>query len=66
MQTSGSILLLNRDDLRPGEKDVVEIRFISNMLLGDINAGTEFRFYEGPYEIGNGKVVEVVGWLESC
>lgn len=65
MQTSGSILLLNREDLKPGEKDIVEIRFISNVLLGNINTGTEFRFYEGPFEIGRGKVVEIVGWIES-
>ncbi len=66
MQTSGSIYLINREDLKPGEKGIVEVSFISNELLGAIQIGTEFKFYEGPVEIGNGKVLKVIGWVESC
>lgn len=65
MQTSGSILLLNSEDLKPGEKACVEVSFISDELLGEIRLGTEFKFYEGPIETGSGEVLEVVGWVES-
>jgi len=63
-QTSGSILLLNNEDLKPGEKGIVEVSFISNELLGEIHLATEFKFYEGPIEIGEGKVLKVIGWVE--
>ena len=64
MQTSGSILLLNGEDLKPGEKGIVEVSFVSNELLGEIHLATEFKFYEGPVEIGEGKVLKVIGWVE--
>ena len=64
-QTSGSMDLLNREDLKPGEEAIVEVSFISNELLGDIKEGTVFKFYEGPIEIGSGKVLKVIGWIES-
>lgn len=63
MQTSGSICLLNSNELNPGEKGLVEVNFISNELLGEIQIGTEFKFYEGPVEIGDGKVTKVIGWV---
>lgn len=65
IQTSGSIVLLDNEDLKPGEKGIVEVSFISNELLGEIHIGTEFKFYEGPVEIGDGKVLKVIGWIES-
>lgn len=65
MQTSGCILLLNGKDLKPGEEGVVDIKFVSNELLGEIGIGTKFRFYEGPYEIKHGEVRELMGWVES-
>jgi translation elongation factor EF-Tu-like GTPase len=62
-QTSGAINLLSKEYLHPGEEGVVEVTFISNELLGDIEPGVEFKFYEGPNEIGSGKVLKVVGWI---
>lgn len=64
-QTSGSIDLLDRADLKPGDKSIVEISFISNELLGDIMDGTGFKFFEGPVEIGSGKVINVIGWVKN-
>lgn len=61
-QTSGSISLLHQESLSPGEHGVVEVNFLSNELLGDIKPGIEFKFYEGPIEIGSGKVLSVIGW----
>jgi elongation factor Tu len=63
-QTSGSIDLLEKEELKPGEESLVEVNFISNELLGEIKPGTDFRFYEGPNEIGKGKVLEVLGWVK--
>ncbi|MDR6781626.1 translation elongation factor EF-Tu-like GTPase [Pedobacter africanus] len=65
MQTSGSINLLNNDDLKPGDKGTVEIKFFSNELLGEIQPGTLFKFYEGPVEIGSGIVLKVIGWADN-
>lgn len=64
-QTSGSINLLDKEDLKPGEIGIVEVSFISNELLGEVHYGTEFKFYEGPVEIGNGRVLKVIGWFET-
>jgi translation elongation factor EF-Tu-like GTPase len=64
-QTSGSIDLLDKEDLKPGEHSIVEICFVSDVLLGNIKPGTEFKFYEGPVEIGSGKVLNVIGWIEN-
>lgn len=63
-QTSGSIRLLEKDSLHPGEVGLVEISFVSDSLLGKIDSGTEFEFYEGPIQIGKGEVLKVLGWLE--
>jgi translation elongation factor EF-Tu-like GTPase len=60
-QTSGSINLLEKEELSPGEQSVVEIYFVSNVLLGEIKSSTMFKFYEGPCEIGEGIVLEVIG-----
>jgi translation elongation factor EF-Tu-like GTPase len=64
-QTSGSINLLNREDLKPGERGFVEVSFISNNFLEKIDSGTEFKFYEGPVEIGGRRVLKVIGWVDS-
>jgi translation elongation factor EF-Tu-like GTPase len=63
MQTSGAINLLSKEYLHPGEEGIVEVSFISNELLGDITPGVRFKFYEGPIEIGSGKVLKVFGWI---
>lgn len=63
-QTSGSIKLLEKDSLNPGEAGVVEISFVSDALLGEISLETEFEFYEGRNKIGKGKVLQILGWLE--
>ncbi|SHG42565.1 hypothetical protein [Pedobacter caeni] len=65
-QTSGSIKLLEKDSLKPGDLGRVEISFVSDALLGKIDFGTEFKFYEGRNEIGKGKVLQILGWLEHC
>jgi len=51
--------------LKPGQKGIVEVSFISNEPLGEIHVGTEFKFYEGPVEIGDGKVFKLIGWVEN-
>jgi translation elongation factor EF-Tu-like GTPase len=61
--TSGAINLLDTHELNPGQKGKVEIRFISIEPLWNITLGTEFRFYEGPIEIGSGKVTGIIGWV---
>jgi len=61
-QTSGVIILKDINELNPGETASVEINFISDMLLGNIKSGSEFKFYEGPFEIGRGMVLKIVGW----
>src|SRR5687767_10951542 len=63
-QTSGSIRLLHKEILNLGESDIIEISFISDVLLGNIKPGLSFKFYEGPIEIGEGKVLKVIGWVE--
>lgn len=63
-QTSGAITLLNEEKLSPGEQGIVEVKFVTDKLLGDIKPGIQFKFYEGHTEIGSGEVLEVVGWVE--
>lgn len=59
-QTSGSIRLLKNIPLFPGETGLVEISFVSDSILGYLDQGTKFKFYEGPVEIGFGKVIQVL------
>lgn len=61
--TSGSINLLDKQELKPGEKGIVEVSFVSNELLGELQSGNEFKFYEGAVEIGIGEVIKVLGWV---
>lgn len=63
-QTSGSISLLDREELKLGEEACVEVCFISDELLGDIKIGAKFSFFEGPVEIGKGTVINIFGWTE--
>ena len=63
--TSGSIVLINKDELKPGDTAVVEISFISNELLGEIHIGSQFNFYEGSIKIGHGHILKVIGWVEK-
>ena len=62
--TSGAIFLLNTEKLDPREKDTVFIHFISHKLLGDIKEGTNFSFFEGKNKIGEGTVLNVIGYRE--
>jgi len=63
--TSGAITLLNSEELKPGEKGIVEIRFAIKDLLGEVNIGTEFIFNEGAAEIGKGIVTKIIGWTDN-
>jgi hypothetical protein len=63
--TSGSIHLISQSELNLGETCDAEIIFHSNELLGDIKAGTKFKFFEPPHEIGNGEVLKVIGWVND-
>lgn len=63
-QTSGSIKLLHTQVLQLGETTLVEISFFSEELLGAIKPGVEFNFFEGPVQVGSGKVMKILGWKE--
>lgn len=63
--TSGSITLLERDELYPGEEALVKINFHSLEPLGNIREGTSFNFYEGALLIGSGKVLNIIGWIKT-
>jgi translation elongation factor EF-Tu-like GTPase len=64
-QTTGSINLIKNNSLNPGDTEIVEVFFVSNELLGKIKEGTKFNFYEGNILIGNGEVVNIIGWIEK-
>lgn len=61
--TSGSIKLLNRQELNPGETGLAEISFVSDELIGNAETGSKFKFYEGSTEIGYCKIVRILGWV---
>lgn len=63
-QTSGSIKLLHTQVLHLGVTTLVEISLFSDELLGAIEPGVEFNFFEGPVRVGSGKVLKVLGWKE--
>lgn len=64
-QTSGSIQLLGEESLEPGKTGLVYIAFFSDELLGAIQSGTKFSFYEGKTEIGTGEVIDILGWVPA-
>lgn len=64
-QTSGSIKILDKNEMIPGSNGIVEIYFFSDALLGNIKINNEFKFYEGNVEIGQGKVIDVIGWVDG-
>lgn len=55
-KTSGMITLLDREEFRPGDEGVVEIKF----LHADCMEGTQFLFFEGKEPLGEGVVLEVL------
>lgn len=55
-KTSGMITLLDREEFRPGEEGVVEIKFLQANCI----EGTHFFFFEGKEPLGEGVVLEVL------
>ena len=55
-RVSGMIILLDRDEFKPGEEGIVEIKFIEAKLSNDTN----FYFYESEEPLGEGIVLEVL------
>lgn len=64
MQTSGAIHMIDREELKAGEKGIVQVWFVHDTLLGDVHSGVPFEFYEGHAKIGQGHVLKVLGWVE--
>ena len=57
---SGQIILIDREIFQPGDKGVVEIRFLSKFLNEDFGPGSTFIFSEGIAPLGEGIVKEVL------
>jgi len=55
-RVSGMIILLDRDEFKPGEKGIVEIKFIEAKISND----TSFYFYESEEPLGEGIVLEIL------
>ena len=55
-QISGMITLLDREEFRPGDEGVVEIKFLHANCI----KGTQFLFYESEEPLGEGVVLEVL------
>lgn len=55
-KTSGMISLLDRQEFKPGEEGVVEIKF----LQADCSEGTHFQFYESIEALGEGSIIEIL------
>ncbi len=58
VKTSGIITLLDRKKFFPGDKAFVEIRFLN----ANCSKGTKFLFYEGTEPLGEGVIIEVLGY----
>lgn len=57
----GQILLLDRDEFRPGETGIVEIRFPFSDYLGeDFGIGKKFNFRESKEVFGEGEIIEIL------
>ena len=52
---SGMIDLIDRTEFSPGEKGIVEIRF----LVNDLQKGLEFHFFEALEPLGEGYILEI-------
>lgn len=55
-KTSGMIILLDREEFKPGDEGIVEIKFIDAYCTKD----TLFHFYESKEPLGEGMVIEVL------
>ncbi len=60
MKTSGQIILINKEDFKPGEEAEVKIRFLSKFLEENFQAGVRFTFEEGGEALGEGKINEIL------
>ncbi|MBX7060405.1 MAG: hypothetical protein K1X52_02000 [Pyrinomonadaceae bacterium] len=59
--TSGAIRLLDREELLPGERAIVEITPVSESLVGNPASGEVFKIGESPRSIvGEIEVIEVI------
>ena len=63
----GGLLLVDKNKLvHPGDRFECYITFNDDRFLGkNFGIGTSFYFYEGRHKIGEGKVLEVVGFVTN-
>lgn len=62
----GRIQLINRDLVNKGETFEAIVSFPSDQLLNSPIKGTKFAYCETPPNpIGEGEVLEVIGWVEE-
>jgi translation elongation factor EF-Tu-like GTPase len=61
---SGVIKLLDKKELLPGESCDAKIYFPSDLHVANISKGKNFTFTEGPNQIGEGYVNDVLGWVD--
>lgn len=60
MKTSGSIILIEKEQFLPGEEGEVEILFVNKQYLGDdFGIGLTFFFGEGEAILGEGIIKEI-------
>jgi hypothetical protein len=61
MQTSGQIILIDKDEFYPGDIGLVEIHFLNKEYLGkDFSINKKFTFGEDPRPFGEGEVKEIL------
>lgn len=59
-KTSGQINIIGRNQIKPGEEELVEITFLNEDFLGDeFKVGKQFNFYEVNEPLGEGEIVEI-------
>lgn len=61
-QATGPIQVINSNEIKKGETAEVTITYVSDVLLGDYSVGTNFKILVGAKHIGDGIIIEVIGW----
>lgn len=58
----GFVRLLDRTELKTNETTEVIISFHSDEPFGNVKINDKFEFYEGRYKIGEGAILDYIGW----
>lgn len=59
---SGQITFIDRVELYAGDTAEAYTKHMAEKFLGDYKVGTTFGFGHGPQKLGEGIIIDIIGW----